>query len=680
MSVWNRLVESYKLIADLPEANELREPQNFLLRDGLCTNKCDLEIILDLDGNLIGMSIIPKEDRTTIIPCTWKSVQRTAGDDPHPLFDKLQYMASDWDYILPESRELDDCRKKNVKYLELLGKWAEFTQQSSIKAVYKFVVNNHIVREILDRFSVEELGISTTDNSVINTESTQSDTKAVVVNQNDNGIQNNKEIFNKIKDLFARFKVIQPNKLSELWLDNDVYGEWSNNYKQIYVENGSDLGKVMSYISGELEDSNMFFPKKIRHQGDGARLMSANDETKVTFGDRFEPKNYNQVAPIGNESMQQSLYALSWLINRQAFNLDGFTVLTWNNYTPEVNEPNIYATRNNFFIDDFDIDKKDFSVDSNKVVTALMRYGQRGKMLDKFAEGHKVSVLVLDGESKGRIAIQYYNEFDSEIYYQMLARWFQSCKWLYYEWREHLGEDGKVRKVRDLPMEKTPLFDNIFGIIYKDCGAKSGESATKLKKKFYRDILQCVLNGRVTRVMARKAFLVVCNSMGFSDSEKYSANYTIWQNAIATACAMYNSYKSDDKLGEKYMKLNLQETDRSYCFGRLLAILEKIEKTEVKDRATNAERMFNHYAKTPCTTFGILLGKCRIYLDKMAGNGKMGLSKYFDKQIADILGLMEDNGFDDRSLSEMFLLGYYGQKYYKNPSANEDEAVAEDEE
>jgi len=60
------------------------------------TNKAQIEIVIDNQGNFKRARIVPKDDARTIIPCTEGSGGRTSGESPHPLCDKLQYVADDY--------------------------------------------------------------------------------------------------------------------------------------------------------------------------------------------------------------------------------------------------------------------------------------------------------------------------------------------------------------------------------------------------------------------------------------------------------------------------------------------------------------------------------------------------------------------------------------------------------
>jgi CRISPR-associated protein Csd1 len=60
------------------------------------TYKAQVEITLDQNGNFLGAEIVPKSEARTIIPCTESSGGRTSDKTPHPLCDKLQYVAKDY--------------------------------------------------------------------------------------------------------------------------------------------------------------------------------------------------------------------------------------------------------------------------------------------------------------------------------------------------------------------------------------------------------------------------------------------------------------------------------------------------------------------------------------------------------------------------------------------------------
>ena len=680
MSVWAKLYETYPKILSDKENNDLKDVDKYLLRDGLTVNNCGLEITLDANSNIINMALIPKDNQKTIIPVTPDSIKRSGSTvAPNPLFEKLDYMASDWDLIIKDDKllEKNNSYEKYSQYIETLRKWVEFSQFPQIKIIYNFIKNTNLIEQILSRFDIKDLiKVSKKDKSeeaedesieenndnpiieesinnelITSIENTQKDEALLLKN-----IQIAGKNFKKLADIFVRFSVQYSDTVRpEVYYNSDLFNEWCKTYKQILgLEEQSDL----DYISGDNEVLQSYFPKKIRNQGDGARIISANDKTIRTFGGRFEPKVPMQVAPLGQKSMTQALYALSWLIkNNGAFTYDGLVVLAWSiDYIREENLYNVFAQAKD------EKGKYVFNLNSNKAIEALAYYGNRSSNLDKLTAEHKVNVLVLDGESKGRIAVTYYNEIDSTIYYKNLENWFKTLQW---QW---LNYDTKEFEIR------TPNFRSLFDLLY----AENKQDKT-LYKQFYKQILPCVVEGKqIPKYFVQRAFEKVRKPESFRDMQgKPSKN--MWLNAIDIACAVINKYK---KQKGKYMKLDLEENDRSYLFGRLLALAEKVENAATNyGGQTNAERLFTRFTMRPGQTFSTLQKQLAPYFDKLYGQGKAGLANYFKNEIAEVLDKMSKEDFaSNKGVDEMFILGYYGQRNYREDKNIEEQNEIQGEE
>ena len=71
----------------------------------------------------------------------------------------------------------------------------------------------------------------------------------------------------------------------------------------------------------------LFTTKKIRNEGDGAKLISANDKENYTFRGRFIDKE--QAFAIGAETSQKAHNALKWLIRKQGHSFDTLSMITW---------------------------------------------------------------------------------------------------------------------------------------------------------------------------------------------------------------------------------------------------------------------------------------------------------------------------------------------------------------
>ncbi len=677
MSVWTKLYEVYPKIEMDKGNKDARDIDKFLLQDGLSINNAGLEITLDSVGNVVNIFLVPKAKSKTLFPVTPDSVKRSGSTiAPNPLFEKLDYMAKDWNLIVKDEKVLEKGKnaEKYLKYIEILGKWANFTKFPQIKIIYNFLKNANIIELILSSFDLKDLvSVSSKDSeeSEQNDIETQDDEQEseIAIEQieqenisNTSGqisaerLQNNLKIadkyFKKLADIFVRFQVILDDAQPEIYQNLDILNEWIEFYPEILGLRSEDC---LDYLTGKQEPMQTFYPKKIRHQGDGARIISSNDATIRTFGGRFDPNVPKQAASIGQESMTKALYSLSWLIkNNHAYSYDGLVILAWS--TKFIREENPL----NFFGDvEYENGKYQFNISSNKALEALAYYGNRSKTLDDLATEHKVNVLILDGETKGRISICYYNEIDNTTYYKNLTNWFETLQWLWW------NSDTKEYDLR------TPNFTKLFELIYKE-----SKEDKKLRKQFYKDILPCVVEGKtLPRYFVQRAFEKVRKPESFKDSQGgYSA--TIWRDAINIACAIFNKYYD---LRGKYMKLDTNETDRSYLFGRLLALTEKVENVATNYAGqTNAERLFTRFTMRPGQTFFTLQKQLAPYFDKLYGQGKAGLANYFKNEIAEVLDKMSKEDLaSNKAVDEMFILGYYGQRNNKTDKEKENESQNE---
>ena len=96
----------------------------------------------------------------------------------------------------------------------------------------------------------------------------------------------------------------------------------------------------------------------------------------------------------------------------------------------------------------------------------------------------------------------------------------------------------------------------------------------------------------------------------------------------------------------------------------LLAVLDDIENsyyyhTNVASRETNASKLWNIYSRYPARTFEEIRKKLQPYLAKTSKPIRENQSK----KIEHILECLRDiDGFNNKSLNENYLLGYYCEK------------------
>ena len=141
--IWKTLVKTYDLYSDL--AGVRQEGQPTLLPIFHSTLCAQVEIEIDGNGNFLSSRKIDKEDATTIMPVNEASASRTADNSPHPLCDKLCYVAGDYSKYTGDHKE--DYFKK---YLKQLKEWVESKYTHPlIQAVYQYVSSGTLITDLV---------------------------------------------------------------------------------------------------------------------------------------------------------------------------------------------------------------------------------------------------------------------------------------------------------------------------------------------------------------------------------------------------------------------------------------------------------------------------------------------------------------------------------------------------
>lgn len=112
------------------------------------------------------------------------------------------------------------------------------------------------------------------------------------------------------------------------------------------------------------------------------------------------------------------------------------------------------------------------------------------------------------------------------------------------------------------------------------------------------------------------------------------------------------------------MALDKKEKDRSYLYGRLLAVADRIEYRTYdegdKARVTNAKRYMSTFSQRPFETWKVIEESIQPYMNKL------GIAErwFYENLLNDIYDLFEKETFCDNSrLDGLYLLGFHSQSY-----------------
>lgn len=579
------------------------------------TQNAQIEVTIDERGSFLRAEKVDKENAVTIIPVTEDSGARGNGINPHPLCDKLCYVAGDYSFYNKDK----NMEEYYIKYITQLENWCNSQyQHKKVIAICEYLKKGQLINDLINEKVLE-----------LEAEDKLSDK------------------INKIQgiaqaDCFVRFVVQSYNNKDEgrVWLDNTLYDSFINYYKSI------NTNKDICYITGENVQCSDKHPSKIRNSGDKSKLISANDNSGFTFRGRFADST--QAASVGYEASQKAHNALRWLIQKQGYTRDGAAIVAWAASGIKIPKP-LDNTEDMFFQEEIKVEAdtaKSYADRLNKAIA-----GYKSDLTTKT----KIAVISVDAATTGRLSITYYKELDGSEFLDRIKDWHLHCSWKHYYKKE--GE-GYYFVGAPSPRE---IALAAFGT------EQNGTLKTndKLIRSTVERLLPCIIDGRkIPYDIVHAAVLNAGRPMAMSG---YS-----WQRVLTNTCALIkHKYNKDEKnMGELNMALNLESKDRSYLFGRLLAVADRIEfltfeRNEKRD--TNARRYMNVFSKRPAKTWEIIYKNLLPYMNKL----KPGQKIKYDNMIKEIGAMLDLDVFNNNALSELYLLGYYSQSdFMKDKKAN----------
>ncbi len=564
-----------------------------------------IEVSLDENGNFKRAVRLEKKDGVTLIPVTESSASRSSGIAPHPLSDMLPYIAGDFGDYCEDEKQKKKSAEKFSCYIYQLKKWAESANSHpKVKVIYMYLKKKCLMDDLI---------------------------KSGIVALNENGKLDVQKISGQsYEKVIVRFLVSG----NPTWTDGTLIEAYTDYY--FLAQTGK---RDICYLTGEEKILSENHPKGIVAAAYGAKLVSANDVQGYTYRGRFHDSE--QAYGLSYEASQKIHSALTWLIKKQGVTIgtkEKRTFVCWNPKGKEV--PDIW---------DFGLESEQ-SKDSGpeyhkKMVKTLYGY------MEQFEVDDQIVVMGLEAATTGRLSITYYNEFSAIDFISRIIEWGDTCRWNYLKLT---GEKKPYYK------EETPSFRRIVECAFGMQRGNFIEVDDKILKERTQRLLKCMLEKQLLPMDLLQA-LVQRASTPLADSS--------WNRecVLSTACAMIAKCnydrKSDGKGVEEQMKLDSNNQNRSYLFGRLLAVLEKIERMTYErgeTREPNAIRLQSAYVNHPMQTWKILEDAVKPYFQKLYPKKR----EDYRTLISEITGLFreEDSTVLNCRLEEGYLLGYYLQR------------------
>ncbi len=388
----------------------------------------------------------------------------------------------------------------------------------------------------------------------------------------------------------------------------------------------ADASPALCMISGTMEPPAGQHPKGIISLNGNAKLISANDSRGFTYRGRFSSEE--QAATVSYTASQKAHNALRWLAANEGVPFGGRTFLCWNpegNLVPKVNSS--MGGGNN-----------------RRAATPTQYREQLREALSGWKERlpAKAGVVIaaFDAATTGRLALTYYNELLASDFLQRLHDWEATCCW------ENVPYGIQSPSLYQIIVWTFGTLQN--GKMKPDDRILSGQM---------QRLIACRVNGSlfpldIGRALAEKA----SNLLIYEGENRHKL--------LFTACAAIRKYRFDHLKEEWDMALDQNSTNRSYLFGRLLAVAEMVEHSAYgKDegRETNALRLQKAFALRPLSGWRMLEEKLEPYYKRL----DPGLRQYYRGLEQEIVGkLSAADGDLNKKLDDVYLLGYYHQRAY----------------
>lgn len=595
-----RTYETQAHRAGVPEEGK-REP---LTPVSHIMQNAQIEITISDDGVFQSACAVPKEENRTIIPATIASGSRTSNSEAHPLCDQICYLS-------PADPE------KYTGYLAQISRWADSEDtHPKVRAVRQYVQGGTIVDDLV---------------------------RSGVIAQDANGVPSGRIEGTEFSKCLVRWRVIPaPEGISAAcWRDQTLFQSFIAFYQKQCAQCEQDI----CFVSGAREMVCESHPKGVVPANFGAKLISANDSSGVTYRGRFA--DARQAESVGYTASQMAHNALRWVASNDGVVLGGRTFLCWNPEGKPVPTFELFGLSG---------DKPaDFISYRKELLETLSGYRNQLGIQDD------VVIAALDAATTGRLSVTYYNELKGSDFLDRIEHWYSTCCWLTY--RNGIQSPSLKRIV-------TCAFGTERGTFI--------EADERVLREHVQQLLHCLVDGTaVPQNIVRALTVRASTPLAYSPGNR--------EILLTTTCALVRKYRNDRKKEEWSLSLDTSNTDRSYLFGRLLAVAELAERSTYdreEGREPNAIRMQAVFSQRPLYAWRIINERLNPYFAKMMP----GLRAYYKNLIAEITNLLpaQDDPDLGKRLEDTYLLGYYHQRYaltHKKETSktegNEDEQSAE---
>lgn len=593
---------------------KIEEGKSPLLPISHILQNIQIEININLDGEFVSARALDKKSNDASIPFEQPTIiPTTIKSGSRSGKNPAAHPLSDKLAYLIKSED-----SKHKEYMQLLSAWEASTYtDDKLTAIRKYIEAGTIVSDL-----ARETILKLDNNGQVSTNKV-------------NGVEP--------LQCMVRWRVYG-SKTEECWRDQELFDKWIGYYNSL-MENNKEIHKNVCMISGKEEFLAPMVPKGIVNMQANAKLISSNDSANFVFRGRFT--DAEQASSVGYESFQRIFVTLKWLASNRAtsFTVSDRTFICWNPKGKKLP-----------YLGGGFLDKKN---------TTIIKVADYYKELQETLSGFKnslpdeedVVIAAFDAATTGRLSVVYYNELKASDFLDRINNWYSTCYWKFYKY-----------------IQSPSIFDIIrfaFGIQRGNDEKAKVEVDDKLLKQHIQRLFKCLVEKLPVPFDIVNALTVKA-----SQPQSYSKNNR--EKVLSIACAMIRKYYNDKAQKEEWtMDLDKDNGNRSYLFGRLLAVMEKVERDtyDNETREPNAIRLESAYCAKPFIMMKVIYERLNPYFRQLNPNARI----YYKNIIGEIMDKISKLNRSDlnKALEPMYLLGYYNQRtdLYKSKKDNKEEDI-----
>ena len=425
--------------------------------------------------------------------------------------------------------------------------------------------------------------------------------------------------------LLIRWRVLDVCKEDAAWKNFDLFDAFAKYYRTL------DSDKNICMVTGNYVRKAQQHPKGIIAFQGKAKLISANDDSGFTFRGRFAEDW--QACTVGYEASQKAHNALRWLASEQGSQVvfGRRTFLCWNPQGKKVCTATGPFRRSKAGV----IRPTDYRKELQHTLSGWQ---------EELPDQADVIIAAFDAATSGRLSVTYYNELRGSDFLHRLHDWDLHCCW----------------PNRGYGIESPSLYQ-IASCAFGSQQTEKNQTRMVCDDRVLRQQIQRLVSCRID-CAAMPHDLV--QALLQKASAPLAHEKTVRETILTTACAVIRKYRYDRFEEEWEMNLEPDKKDISYQYGRLLAVLEKVERDTYDgdtDREPNAIRQQSVFCQRPMYAAANIEKQLeRAYFPRLRPGSRI----FYKNLIGEILDQIHSfpETLWNKPLKETYLMGYYLQR------------------